>query len=66
MPRRPRITLAGVPLHVIQRGNNRQAYFFADEDYKAYLHWLKKYAREHELNRGLSPIFPTIGESLEY
>ncbi len=48
MPRRPRITLAGVPLHIIQRGNNRQACFFADEDYKAYLHWLVKYAREHE------------------
>ena len=48
MPRRPRITLAGVPLHIIQRGNNRQACFFADEDYKAYLHWLRKYARQHE------------------
>jgi putative transposase len=48
MARRPRITLAGVPLHIIQRGNNQQACFFADEDYKAYLHWLMKYAREHE------------------
>ena len=48
MPRRPRITFAGVPLHVIQRGNTRHACFFADEDYKACLHWLKKHAREHE------------------
>lgn len=46
MPRRPRITLAGVPLHLIQRGNNRQACFFADEDYGAYLGWLEQYAQE--------------------
>lgn len=45
MPRRPRITLPGVPLHLIQRGNNRQACFFADEDYRIYLDWLSKYAR---------------------
>ncbi len=37
MPRRPRLVLPGVPLHVIQRGNNRQACFFADEDYQLYL-----------------------------
>ncbi|GHU05544.1 transposase [Betaproteobacteria bacterium] len=40
MPRRPRLALANVPLHLIQRGNNRQACFFADEDYRAYLDWL--------------------------
>ncbi|EAR21680.1 transposase [Nitrococcus mobilis] len=45
MPRRPRVTLAGVPLHLIQRGNNRQACFFAEEDYRAYLGWLEEYAR---------------------
>jgi putative transposase len=40
MSRRARITLSGVPLHLIQRGNNRQACFFADEDYGLYLDWL--------------------------
>ncbi len=35
MPRRPRIFLPGIPLHLIQRGNNRQACFFADDDYRA-------------------------------
>jgi len=45
MPRRPRLTLPGVPLHLIQRGNNRQACFFSDEDYRAYLAWLGEYAR---------------------
>jgi putative transposase len=44
MPRRARLTLPGVPLHVIQRGNNRQACFFADQDYRRYLDWLKDYA----------------------
>lgn len=32
--------MPGVPMHLIQRGNNRQATFFADEDYRNYLHWL--------------------------
>jgi putative transposase len=40
MPRRARLTLPNVPLHIIQRGNNRQACFFADEDYCVYLDWL--------------------------
>ena len=46
MPRRPRVTLAGVPLHLIQRGNNRQACFFSDDDYRAYLNWLQEYAEK--------------------
>lgn len=37
MPRRPRIALAGVPVHIIQRDNNCGACFFADEDYRYYL-----------------------------
>jgi putative transposase len=44
MPRRPRLALPGVPLHLIQRGNNRQACFFAEEDYRFYLEWLAEYA----------------------
>ena len=32
MPRRPRLTLPGVPLHIIQRGNNRTACFFVTDD----------------------------------
>jgi len=47
MPRRPRLNLASVPLHVIQRGNNRQACFFAEEDYRFYLYWLKKDADKY-------------------
>ena len=40
MPRRSRIIVPGVPLHIIQRGNNRQSCFFSDEDYLFYLEWL--------------------------
>jgi putative transposase len=40
MPRRPRLALPNVPLHLIQRGNNRQACFISDEDYRFYLDWL--------------------------
>jgi putative transposase len=43
MPRRTRISLAGLPLHLIQRGNNRSECFFAVEDFRAYLHWLRRY-----------------------
>lgn len=48
MPRRPRIKLAGLPQHLVQRGINRMACFFADEDYHCYLHWLKKSAADWE------------------
>jgi putative transposase len=46
MPRRARLALPNVPLHLIQRGNNRQACFFSDEDCRFYLEWLNEYARK--------------------
>lgn len=45
MPRRPRIHLHGVPLHIMQRGHNRQPCFFAESDCQAYLKWLDEAAR---------------------
>jgi len=44
MPRRARISVAGVPWHIIQRGNNRTACFFSDDDYLFYLEILKEQA----------------------
>lgn len=44
MPRRARLALPNVPLHLIQRGNNRQTCFFANEDYRFYLEWLGEHA----------------------
>ena len=43
MPRRARLSPPNVPLHLIQRGNNRQACFFSEEDYRFYLEWLAEY-----------------------
>jgi putative transposase len=40
MPRRPRLKLAGIPVHLIQRGNNRTACFFAEDDYQFDLDYL--------------------------
>ena len=46
MPRRPRIALPGVPMHIVQRGNNRSACFHTSEDYTRYLRDLEDLARE--------------------
>jgi putative transposase len=40
MARPPRIEVPGVPLHIVQRGNNRSACFFGDLDRRLYLKWL--------------------------
>lgn len=40
MPRRPRVHIANIPLHIVQRGHNRDACFFAEDDYLAYREWL--------------------------
>jgi len=48
MPRRARLRLAGLPLHIIQRGNNRSRCFFAAEDYTFYLRHLEQLARRFE------------------
>ena len=42
MSRKPRFNLIGLPQHVIQRGNNREPYFYAEADYCRYLHYLKE------------------------
>jgi putative transposase len=42
MPRKPRFFLPGVPVHVVQRGHSREPVFFEDNDYLAYLRWLKE------------------------
>jgi len=46
MPRRARLRLPGLPLHLIQRGNNHSACFYADEDYSLYLHHLEELSRK--------------------
>lgn len=47
MPRKRRFFLPGVPVHVVQRGNNRQPVFLDDSDHRVYLEWLAYAAGEH-------------------
>ncbi len=47
MARLPRIDLAGVPQHVLQRGNNRSVCFFQPADYPFYLDCLQQAAHQH-------------------
>ena len=42
MPRKPRFFVPGLPAHVVQRGNNRQAVFFEDIDYEVYISLLQE------------------------
>ena len=48
MARLPRFSLAGVPQHVIQRGNNRHACFAAEADPRFYLDCLHEAAQRYE------------------
>lgn len=45
-----RVQLAGVPQHIMQRGNNRQAAFFCDNDYAVYLDKLREYAGKYHVS----------------
>ena len=40
MPRRTRIHLPNLPLHIVQRGHNRDACFLGEDDYASYRYWL--------------------------
>ncbi len=50
MPRRPRIVYDNSTVHLIQRGNNRSACFFADEDYTFYLQQLALACKTHAID----------------
>jgi len=49
MPRRPRLEIPGIPLHVTHRGVNRCAIFIDDEDRDHYLRLLGLVARDEAL-----------------
>ncbi len=50
MARLPRVSPVGVPVHLIQRGNNRQSCFVALEDFSAYIGWLKEYSVKYKVD----------------
>jgi len=49
MARLPRLSVAGYPHHVIQRGNNRQTIFLNDADRRRMLDLLEENARQFEV-----------------
>lgn len=49
MPRKPRFYLPDYPVHIVQRGHNRNNVFFENEDYKAYLDWLQEGSEWYEV-----------------
>lgn len=49
MPRRTRLCPAGIPQHVVQRGNNRQVCFASDDDLKAYANWLFEASQKYRV-----------------
>jgi len=50
MARLPRLNMAGIPQHVVQRGNNKQACFFDVQDYTVYLDKLRHYSNEYRVD----------------
>lgn len=48
MARQPRLDLPGIPQHVVQRGNDRQACFATQTDYLRYLQELREASRKHD------------------
>jgi putative transposase len=48
MARRHRQQVTGLPVHIIQRGNNRQACFYAEADYQFFLHHLAELAKRFQ------------------
>ena len=46
MARLQRSTPAGIPVHILHRGNNRQACFKNNVDYSAFLWWLREYSEK--------------------
>ena len=47
MPRRPRFNLPELPQHIVQRGNNRQVTFVAEDDYSFYRECVKDAADKY-------------------
>ena len=48
MPRHARLRIAGLPLHVVHRGNNREPCFFRESDYGRYLAKLEECAERFD------------------
>jgi putative transposase len=47
MPRRARAYLSGMPYHIVQRGNNREACFYNSDNYRFYLSLWKTVSKRY-------------------
>ncbi len=47
MPRRPRQIIPGIPLHLVQRGNDKQDCFLSPRDYRVYLNAVAEYSESY-------------------
>jgi len=50
MPRQPRQTTPGIPLHIVQRGCNRQQVFHDEQDHLKYLNLLRTKSSHYKVN----------------
>ena len=48
MARQPRFSISGIPQHTIQRGNNREPCFYAEDDYLRYKNDLFDAAKKNQ------------------
>ena len=49
MTRLKRICPPNITQHIIQRGNNRQVCFASEQDFEAYVAWLKQYSQHYKV-----------------
>ncbi|WP_240224804.1 transposase [Rheinheimera hassiensis] len=49
MARKPRFYAKGIPCHVVQRGNNRQACFYCDDDFGFYMQSLNEALKRYQV-----------------
>jgi putative transposase len=49
LPRRPRYFPEGIPVHLVQRGNNQQVIFTSNHDFAAFANWLTEGAEKYQL-----------------
>lgn len=50
MPRKNRVYVPEMPYHIVQRGNNREACFYCDDDYQLYLELLGDYSDRYKVS----------------
>jgi putative transposase len=50
MARLQRIAPKDIPIHIIQRGKNRQVCFGSDANHAAFAEWLKEYSQKYHVD----------------